>query len=57
MARKVVDYLISMLRWVLAVLIALSAIVASVTGELKDLLLIVALFIVWLMAWLPKKGE
>lgn len=57
MVRKVVDYLVSMLRWVLVILIALSVLVAMATGELKDFLLIAALIMVLLMTIPLQKGE
>ena len=57
MVRKVVDYLISMLRWVLVILIALSAIVAIATGNKEDSFLVIALIMTWCISGLLQKGE
>ncbi len=56
MVRKVVDYLISMLRWSLVALIALSAIVALATGNKENSYLVIALIISWLMSGLLQKA-
>ena len=57
MVRKIIDYLINMLRWSVILLVTISTLVVLATGNKEIALLTLALIIVWWMVGLLQGKE